>query len=348
MSFLYITEQGAYIKKKGGHIQVIKNEEVLVERVIREIKCLVLFGGVHPTTDATLALLNSGCDIAYMTKNGHFKGRLVSAAGKNSILRAGQYAMFHDPKVRLAFARRYVIAKIRNGMAVLSDYHHSGKSEFVFDERSSIEEICEHIATRCNDLASLFGYEGAAARHYFGAFARLLTHGRAFPGRIFHPSTDPVNALLSFGYSFVARELQGILEALGLDPYIGFFHEVTYGRASLTLDLMEEFRHPFIDRLVVRLFNKRMLGDDDFETGDKGQVYLKKESLKIFIRHYEEWANRVNRTLGDDGELSWRQVMWKQGEKLRRAVEYNEEYTPFSWKEGIKEASYSGSGEGAR
>jgi CRISPR-associated protein Cas1 len=144
--------------------------------------------------------------------------------------------------------------------------------------------------------------------------------------------------MLSFGYSFVGRELQGMLDALGLDPYIGFFHELTYGRASLSLDLMEEFRHPLVDRLVLRLFNKRILDDGDFQTGENGQVYLKKESLKIFIRHYEEWANSVNRTWNDEGESSWRKAFWKQGEKLRHTIETGEQYTPFSWKRE-KEAS---------
>jgi CRISPR-associated protein Cas1 len=337
MSFLYVTEPGAYIKKKGPHIQVVKDEEILADRVILDTKCLVMFGGTHVTSDAMLALLDSGCDVAYMTQNGKFRGRMVSAAGKNSILRASQYAMFSDSNRRLDMAKRYVLAKVKNGIHVLDDYHHNGKSDFRFDERQLIEEICHHIETICSDMPSLLGYEGAAARHYFGAFGRLFTHDRTFPGRIFHPSTDPVNALLSFGYTMVSRELQAILDALGLDPFIGFFHEVSYGHASLTFDLMEEFRHPFVDRLVVRLFNKQMVTDDDFVTEADGQVFLKKESLKIFIRHYEEWANKVNRTWGDNGELSWRQVMWKQGEKLRHALENNSEYMPFSWKESIRE-----------
>lgn len=338
MSFLYVMEPGSHVKKKGPHIQVIKDEEILADRTIIDTKCLVVFGGAHVTSDAMLSLLDSGCDVAFMTQNGQFKGRMVSASGKNSILRAGQYGMFSEPQKRLSMAKRYVLAKIHNGIHVLDDYHHSGKSEFHFDERSNMEEICNHVETRCNDLPSLFGYEGSAARLYFGAYGRLFTHGRTFPGRVFHPSTDPINALLSFGYTMVSRELQAILDALGLDPFIGFFHEVSYGRASLTLDLMEEFRHPFIDRLVVRLFNKHMVNDDDFFTGDNGQMFLKKESLKIFIRHYEEWANKVNRTHNDNGELSWRQVMWKQGEKLRHAIENNSEYTPFSWKESTGES----------
>ncbi len=287
---IFTFEQGAYVRKKGGHIEVARDGEVLDDRVISEIRCLVAFGGVQVTADAMLALLDAGCDIAFMTLNGHFKGKVTSAAGKNSLLRSSQYDAFRDEKRRLDMARRYVVAKIRNGMDVLHDYHRSGRSGFVFKERDDMEELCRTALLRCDNLNSLRGYEGAAGRLYFSGFSRCLAHGRKFPGRTFHPSTDPVNALLSFGYSFVARELQAMLEALGLDPYIGFYHDLSYGRASLSLDLMEEFRHPLVDRLTLKLFNKSMLDDDDFETGEKGQVYLKKGSLRIFIRHYEEWA----------------------------------------------------------
>jgi CRISPR-associated protein Cas1 len=333
MPFLYVTEQAAYIRKKGPHIQVVKDEAIIADLAIKEVQGLVLFGGVHPTTDALLALLDAGADIAFMTQNGHFKGKIVSSTGKNSVLRVKQYAALGDLPRKLAMARQYVAAKILNGCDVLHDYHRNANNPFEFNEREQLNGLAEK-ALKAESFQSLRGFEGAAARIYFGNFAKCLLHGRVFPGRKFHPSTDPVNALLSFGYSFIAREIQALLDALGLDPYIGFFHEVTYGRASLSLDLMEEFRHPMVDRLTLKLFNKNMLGDSDFEKdAADGQVYLKKESLKIFIRHYEEWANEKNRTWGDDKEMSWRQAMWKQGEKLRFAIETGAEYTPFSWKE---------------
>lgn len=332
MSFIYVTDQGAYIKKKGPHVQVVKDGEILADRALRDTRCLITFGRVQITTDAMLALLERGCDVAFMTKGGHFKGRLSSAHGKNSLLRVAQYETFNDPSRRLDLARRYVAAKIRNGIAVLTDYHYSGSNPFRFQRREALERVAEDAQTKPESLESLRGYEGTGARLYFGEFGRCLLHGRRFPGRVFRPSTDPVNALLSFGYSFVARELQAALDAAGLDPYVGFFHEVGYGRASLSLDLVEEFRHPLIDRLVLKLFNRRLLTDQDFEKRDEsGQVYLKKESLKVFIRHYEEWANSVNRTWNDEGEISWRQAMWGQVEKLRRCITGNRDYTPFSW-----------------
>lgn len=335
MSFVYVTEQGAYIKKKGPRIQVVKDQEILIDRCLRDIETLVMFGGVHPTTEAMLALLDNGADIAMMTLNGHFKGKMVSSKGKNSILRASQYCNFQNKDYCKEMARRYVEAKIRNGFDVLSDYHYSNSNPYRIEEnvRKQFDKINNSLNNDDLKIDSIRGYEGAGAKLYFQEFAKCLLHGRKFPGRKFHPSTDPVNALLSFGYSFVAREIEAILEACGLDPFIGFFHELTYGRASLSLDLMEEFRHPLVDRLVLRLFNRKMLSDDDFEQKENGgQVYLKKESLKIFIRNYEEWCNKKNRTWVDDKEMSWRMVMWKQAEKLRSCIVNNEKYTPFAWK----------------
>jgi len=323
---LYVTEQGAYVRKKGPHLHVVKDEELLADVPLKDVQCVVVFGGVHVTTDALAALVDEGCDIAFMTINGHFKARVVSAHGKNSVLRVKQYEAFIDAGKKLSMARKYVAAKILNGCDVLYDYHRNRGNPFTFENRGKLLDMADK-ALQAETLQSLRGYEGTAARLYFEGFGKCLMHGRTFPGRIFHPSTDPVNALLSFGYSFVARELEAALVAAGLDPYIGFFHDVTYGRASLSLDLMEEFRHPLVDRLVLKLFNRTLLDDNDFETGESGQVYLKKESLKIFIRHYEEWANTVNRTYNNDGEMSWRKAMWKQVEKLRSCIEHDSEYT---------------------
>ena len=108
MSYLYVTEQGATVRKKGPRIQVVKDGELLSDRALRDINTLVLFGGVHPTTDAMLSLLDSGSDIAMMTLDGHFKGRMVSAKGKNSLLRFNQFSLCGNSEKRSQMAKSYV------------------------------------------------------------------------------------------------------------------------------------------------------------------------------------------------------------------------------------------------
>jgi len=333
MPNLYITEQGALVNKEGGTIKVTKDGERLIERTLKDVHTLVLFGSVQVTTQAMLALLEEGCDIAMMTGRGHFRGRVVAASGKNSILRVKQYEHFADAERALRLSKAYVQAKIENSKSLLQAYHYNTNNSFR-EERLYLFDDYKAKAAQTVTLDELRGYEGTAAAFYWECLGRCLTCGLAFKKRIFHPSPDPVNALLSFGYSFVARELQAILEACGLDPYVGFFHQVDYGRASLSLDLMEEFRAPLVDRLVLRLFNKGILTTDDFETdAQAAQSYLKKESLKTFISHYEEWVDAGNVTYGEQREISWRKAFWRQAESLRQSILGGTPYQPFTARE---------------
>jgi CRISPR-associated protein Cas1 len=333
MPFIYITDQGATVNKKGAHLQVKNKDELLLDMLFDEVDSIVVFGGVHLTSDTALAVLDKGGCVSFMTMNGHYKGKMAGTAGKNVVARMKQYELINDPDRRLAAATGYVIAKINNGFAVLEEYHHSGSNPFDFAERDELVGLGDKVKASA-DLAELRGYEGYAAKLYFAGFARCLMHGRKFPGRKFHPSTDPVNAMLSFGYSFLAREFQDLLEAHDLDPFLGFYHEITCGRASLSLDIMEEFRHPMVDRLVLKLFNRKILDDDDFQTdAETGQVYLKKESLNIFLRHYEEWALEMNRTFENSKEMPWREAFRRQVEQYKKSLEQGTEYKPFSWKE---------------
>jgi len=121
-----------------------------------------------------------------------------------------------------------------------------------------------------------------------------------------------------------------VLEALGMDPYIGFFHQIKYGRASLSLDLTEELRHAVVDRLVLRIFNKRILTQDDFYMDDeKGGCYLKRDALKIFLKYYEEYMDNGNKTYEQKKGKSIRNILWKQAEKLRNTIQTNARYKPY-------------------
>jgi CRISPR-associated protein Cas1 len=334
--YLYITEQGARLSKKLDHLIVSKGDEVIDEVLFKDVEAAILFGSIHPTTDAMMALVENGAEVAFLSQGGHFKARLVASTGKNSPLRMKQYDCFCDPVKAKNLAREYVHRKLENGFKVLEAYSYNTNNPFHFDERESYLNNLESVKAWDGDEPdTLRGLEGLGARYYFQGFARCLMHGIEFPGRKYYPSTDPVNALLSFGYSFVARELESLIESYGLDPHIGFYHTPSYGRASLSLDLVEEFRHPLVDRLVLRLFNREIITAKDFERqsgSDKPeQLYLKRDAVRLFVRHYEEFCDSSNRIYKDFKEISWRRILRLRVEALRRALLDDQEVEPFTW-----------------
>jgi len=329
MSIIYFTEQGGYLRKKRESIKFEKDGEVILEKPIRDISLIVLFGRIQVSVQAMLALLDNGCDISMMTQDGHFRGKVVSALGKNAELRSNQFRLAEDEDFCFKISKSIVSAKILNGINLIQKYSYSGRHTAKASNIENLKSILNKIE-KCDNIDTLRGFEGTAARYYFEDLGKFFIGDVKFEGRKYFPSTDPVNALLSFGYSFIGRELQGILEALGLDPYIGYFHKIKYGRASLSLDITEEFRHAVVDRLVLKIFNKNILNLEDFYYNERtGGCYLKRNALKIFIKFYEEYMLSENRTYGKKEDVSQRKIFWSQAEKLKNAIQNNEDYEPF-------------------
>lgn len=165
-------------------------------------------------------------------------------------------------------------------------------------------------------IDSLRGIEGTAAARYFQGLAGMVPAGFGFDGRNRRPPRDPVNALLSFGYVLVGNELQALLDAMGFDPYLGFYHQIDYGRPSLALDLLEEFRAALVDRFSAGLLNLGILRPEDFgETPEKGRI-LRREAMKTYFACYEK---ELSSSVSLDGEsLAWRQLFRRQAERLAR------------------------------
>lgn len=333
---LYVSEQGARLCKSGTHLVVSKGLETLDDVLLDDVESVALFGSVQMTTEALNALQERGTDISFLSRGGHFRGRVVSGVSKNVYLRLRQYEAFRDLNRSFGLARGTVLRKLENGLLVLDAFNYNSHNDFSFEER---DEYVKNL-NRVRELAvpdrdALRGYEGYGAKLYFQAFARCLKQGVNFPGRVYYPSTDPVNALLSFGYSLVARNLEGLLEACGLDPSIGFFHELNYGRASLSLDLMEEFRHPLVDRMVLTLFNKRIIAEDDFELrldeNKPGQLYLKRDAMRIFVRHYEETLETPCKLVKEFPNLTWRGLLKLRVENYRKALLEESDLVPFDY-----------------
>jgi CRISPR-associated protein Cas1 len=178
-------------------------------------------------------------------------------------------------------------------------------------------------------VSALRGIEGYAAKNYFQGFGKMILKGFTFNGRKKHPSTDPVNALLSFGYTLIFNEILSLLDGLGFDPYLGYFHVVEYGRASLACDIQEEFRAS-VDRFTLNLINNGMLKEGDFYRNPKdGSVYLKREAMKKYFEEYEKYISREIKHPATEEKTTLRKCFRIQAENLAGYIKGGAGYTPF-------------------
>jgi CRISPR-associated protein Cas1 len=229
---------------------------------------VVLMGrGVSITTSAMHALTNKGTDIVYLSGAGRYISRMIGAEHKNGRLRHQQSLLASDAQFALQTAQSIVYGKIINQRAVVM--RHAEQAGWAQRALEGMSEMAKRAGT-ARDIDQLRGMEGQAAREYFGLLRRILqppAEGGSwnFERRAYYPPTDPVNALLSFTYSLVLRDVTTACELIGLDPYLGFFHAIDYGRPSMALDLMEEFRPIVADSIVLEAVNRPFVSLDDFE-----------------------------------------------------------------------------------
>jgi CRISPR-associated protein Cas1 len=312
VAYLYLTEQGSILRKAGDRLLVEKEDEVLLDLPYHKLEAVLLFGNVQVTTQAMAELLEKGVSLSLFSRQGQYRGALEPPRGKNIDLRIAQFSTFRDGAAALAAAKRVVAAKIANGLAVLDLYRRHSDPGHQFDTRRAALagslSSCENAA----DIAALDGVEGAAAREYFQLLMQFNVSELGWPGRVKHPATDPLNALMSLTYTLVMNELCALLEGAGLDPYLGFLHQVDYGRPSLALDLLEPFRHAVADRLVLTLVNKRLLEAADFQSGGPGHgVFLEPKAMKRYFAEYERWM------LSKSGQATgFRECLRNEVEKL--------------------------------
>jgi CRISPR-associated protein Cas1 len=333
MANLYLTEQGAVLRKTGERLIVEKDDQELLEIECFKVDTVFIFGNVHVTTPALTTLLDQGIELAYLTMNGRLKGQLTPPKAKNVLLRVGQYQKCQDVSFALNLARSFVHGKINNALSLLTRQHRNYPERGFEPYRQEITRLLYRVH-ESPTLDSLRGLEGTAARTYFEAFRRACRTELAFPGRRRRPPTDPINALLSFGYTLVNAELTSLLDAMGYDPFIGFFHQLDYGRPSLALDLLEEFRVPAVDRLVLNLTNLRVLQQEDFlQAEDREGLRLQRQALGKFFRAYEEHLNRKFTDKESGETTTLRKCLRRQAERLAAHLTREASYAPLqvSW-----------------
>jgi CRISPR-associated protein Cas1 len=330
MATLYIDEPGAHLSKRGECLLVQKDDRLLAEVELVQVDRVVISGHAGLTSAALTALLFQGIDCILLDFRGQYLGRLVGRESPHVALRRAQYALVAEPERALALARTFVAAKLANCRVLL--LRNGDRSvPAVTEAVAALEQAVERARTAA-DAASLLGVEGAATRAYFGALPIPDRDSWGFSQRARRPPPDPVNAALSLAYTLLCSEAISAVAIAGFDPHCGFYHADAYGRPSLALDLMEQFRPVIADSVVITLFGRGMVSRDDFAP-DNGGVYLTERLRERFYRLFEErMLTRV--AAGPSGEhLSYRQVLRRHAQALARAVlDPSAPYQPFTWR----------------
>ncbi|MEN3012993.1 MAG: CRISPR-associated endonuclease Cas1 [Endomicrobiia bacterium] len=330
MTSLYITEDYAVIKKHQQRIVVQKDDRILLEVPSFKIDKILLFGKIQITADAIEWLLENNIDVAFFNQYGRLKAKLQNIESKNVYLRILQYETYQDEKRRLSIAKSIVKGKIENMISFIKKFH-KNHPDISFDEEINFLKKSVELLERKQHIGGVLGVEGVACSVYFGSFNKFLLnphwHG-SFSGRTKRPPRDPLNSLLSLGYSLVTNELVSVLCGVGFDPYVGFLHEIDYGRPSLAVDLLEEFRVAVVDRVVIEMVNNRVISIDDFDYKEN-TVLMKKESLKKFFEHFDRKLNTSFRDYFTQQEITYRKAFYIQTQKLAKAIYENINYTPF-------------------
>ncbi len=328
-----------------------------------KVEEVVVLGEITITTPALTRLLEARVPVTYLSKHGHYLGGLNPVLAKNSILRLAQHSAYADGACRHRIAQRFVIGKLRNMRTILMRYARQYPDPQINEQTESIKRciqaaeqtqwnnsptaIEEHeidaepqnalenvvIAdNRMHSLGSLLGCEGAGSAAYFNVFKKLIKcnwpHG--FSKRVRRPPTDPVNALLSYGYVILTSQVASILAGVGFDPYIGYLHASRYGKPALALDLMEEFRPIIVDSVVLSLLNNRQLSQGDFIL-ELNSYRMTEATKRLFLEKFEERMQEVITHPVFEYKVAYRRCIELQARLLGKYLTGEiPEYTPFT------------------
>lgn len=290
LNTLFVTREGAYLAKDGAAVDVRHEGQSLLRVPLHNLDGIVVLGWDIGASSALMAgCAEAGVSLSFCNPNGKFLAAVRGFTSGNILLRRAQYRVADDADQSTAIAASFIAAKLANCRTNLL------RAQRDHGDNPDLEQVARRIAhtaraaLECNSLDSLRGIEGDSASAYFSVFSHLIKMPEfEFPGRVRRPPTDPVNALLSFAYAMLSHDCRSALESVGLDPQCGILHRDRPGRPSLALDLMEELRPVFADRLVLTLINRRQMTRDDFLYRESGAVELTEAARKRFLVAWQE------------------------------------------------------------
>lgn len=323
MATLYLTEEYSVVHRETENMLLVEvpareAREGVKARLARseripliKIDEVVVLGEITMTAAAIHLLLEREIEITFLGRHGQFKGRLSPPFSKNAVLRMAQFRAHQDMAKRCELARRFVIGKLMNQRQRLLRYNRAQADREVSQAIDQLAIALKTLETlpippvlpartgvggdhrvEGTPLETILGIEGAGSAAYFQCFGKLLTRPDQwpFPGRVRRPPTDPVNSLLSFGYSLLTSKVASAVQLVGFDHFVGYLHSSFYGRPALALDVMEEFRPVIVDSVVLNILNHRILAPHDFAV-ELGAYRLKEEKRTVFFTKLEERLN---------------------------------------------------------
>lgn len=260
---VYIRTQGARIIKEGRHLLVKKGDATYHTLFTYKLRQIVIYGNVDITHFAFVQLMRNNIDVVFLSYDGRYLGRVASAEAKNVFLHKRQYLLLDDPEFGLRMSRCIVAGKLSNMATLLMRIKRSKNKQNAGDNARQIQNLMDLLQS-AESIESVRGYEGRGTALFFEAFPLGFVDNMGFTRRVRRPPTDPVNSVLSLLYTFLMNRVYAAVRVAGLDPYPGFLHSIDYGRYSLVLDLMEEFRSIVAETLTLSLFNLKILQRDAF------------------------------------------------------------------------------------
>jgi CRISPR-associated protein Cas1 len=294
LNTLYVTTQGAHLARDGEAVAVRLEKETKLRVPIHTLSSIVCFGQVSCSPFLMGLCGESGVALAFLTENGQFLARVHGAVSGNVLLRREQYRWADLDARAEAVARAVVIGKIANCRTVVL---RALREKPEGDGTKEMETVARRLGRLLETVAGpagldeIRGHEGDAARVYFGVFDQLIAASKEdffFRGRNRRPPLDNMNALLSFVYTLLTHDVTAALEAVGLDPAVGFLHRDRPGRPSLSLDLVEELRPVIADRLALSLVNRRQVQASGFRRTESGGVVMDDATRKEVLVAYQK------------------------------------------------------------
>jgi CRISPR-associated protein Cas1 len=340
LNTLYVTTEGASLRKDGENIVVAIEDAERARAPLHMLASVVTFGAIYISPPLMQACAAAGISLVLLDRVGRFQARVEGPISGNVLLRRQQYRESEAPD---EIVRSFVVGKIANQRALLQRGLRDHGGAIATDRKAAIDSsvarlgaILRRAALSKEPADALRGLEGEAAQVYFSVFGDLLRGAEAeivFRGRSRRPPLDPVNAVLSFLYVLLTHDCRSAAETVGLDPAVGFLHRDRPGRPSLALDLMEELRPAFADRLALSLLNRKQLAMRDFSIQENGATLLTDDGRRTVLTAWQE-RKRVERRhpfLDETAPLGL--VPYLQAQLLARRLRGDlDAYPPWFWK----------------